>query len=404
MSSYHDLVIDPVTKAFTHGARQIPFSIRGLDTLIGVRQATYTLFGGSTGSGKTTFVDQEYVLHAYDWVKAHSEFKLKVLYFSMERRKQYKLLKWTSYKIFQDHGIVLTTDQMQAYQELPEGLDKNDVMALTQHYEPYFDAMMDDVIIMDGPTTPKSVYYYAQAYAYEHGSYYSTYREAGPDKPTLLMLNGKVIGDFATGSWYTDKVGKKKIALTINHKGQEMSITAHESKYFPNDPNEFVLIILDHMGKLLPEKGQDKWSAISEMSASLGMLRDRFLYSPIAINQFNRSIGDIQRAKLRGDDLLPQLEDFEGQAVTQHDADLILALFDPVRYKLDRCQNYDIDKMRSPEGHNRFRSVSILKNTTGVDQVHLGMNFTGEVGLFQGLPGYQSGEMERIYQQIMQGT
>ena len=395
--SYRNFVIDQIEAAFEGGAKQIPFSLSSLSNVTGIRQGIYTLLGGSTGSGKTTWVDQEYVLQAYQYVKTHPEYKLRVFYHSMERRKAYKLQKWTSWKIYQDTGNVVTSDQMLAYQALGPNMTPSDILDLTRKYEGYFDEMMDNVVITDGSVTPKTIFYSAQAYAFENGSYYATLREPGPDKPSHLMLNNVKIAEFSPSQYYVDKVGKHRMYLEITHKGKPLTITAHENRYFPNDPNEFVLIILDHMGKLTPEKGMDKWATIAEMSTSLGNLRDRYLFSPIAINQFNRSLGDIQRSKLYGDDLLPQLEDFEGQAVTQHDADLILALFDPVRYKRENCLDYEMDRMRSPGGHNRFRSVSVLKNTTGIDQVHLGMRFTGEVGLFEGLPFHDSPDMRAMY-------
>lgn len=401
--SYREHVINSVEKAFSGGARQIPFSLKQMSKITGVRQATYTLFGGSTGSGKTTFVDQEYVLQAYDFVKSHPEFKLRVFYHSMERRKAYKLQKWTSWKIFQDTGEVVTSDQMLAYQALGPNMTPGDILTLMNRYEEYFDEMLDNVVIQDGAMSAKSVFYNAQRYAYENGSYYSTHREVGADKVTSLMLNGTRVADFSPSQYYTDKVGKHRMYLMITQAGKEYQITAHENRYFPRDENEFVLVIIDHMGKLIPEKGQDKWAALGEMSNSLGNLRDRYLFSPVAINQFNRSLGDIQRAKLYGDDLMPQLEDFEGQAVTQHDADLILALFDPARYNRESCQGYDIGKMQSLTGHNRFRSVSVLKNTTGQDQVHLGMRFTGEVGFFQGLPPLKSDALDKVYKSIRDG-
>lgn len=402
--SYQDLVISHTAKAFSGGAKQIPFSIAGFDTILGVRQGTYTLLGGNTGSGKTTFVDQEYVLHAYDWVKKNPGFRLKILYYSMERRKQHKLQKWTSWKIWQDHKLVITPDQLSGYQALSANMTPDYILQLLHKYEQYFDEMMDHVTIQDGPQTAASIYYAGRAYAYEHGSYYWTLKVPGEDGVYLMRNADEKIATFSESRAFIDSVGRKKMYVDIKTGSKDRKIIAFENQYIPNHPEEFVLIPVDHMGKIKPEKGQDKWAAIGDMSNKLGSLRDRFLQSPVAINQFNRSIGDVQRAKLYGDDLLPQLEDFEGQAVTQHDSDLILGIFDPARYKRKSCLDYDIDAMRTPGGNNRFRSISILKNTTGVDQVHLGLRFTGEVGLFEGLPQSMGTEIEDIYRQISNGN
>ena len=67
----------------------------------------YYLIGGLTGSGKTSFIDDAFVLNPVDWALSQegraSGIKVKVWYRSMERSRTYKFAKWTSRKIFLDH-------------------------------------------------------------------------------------------------------------------------------------------------------------------------------------------------------------------------------------------------------------------------------------------------------------
>lgn len=93
-------------------------------------------------------------------------------------------------------------------------------------------------------------------------------------------------------------------------------------------------------------------------------------------------------------------------------ADLVLALFNPFRYKsyddLGMYKGYNIrDRMVNPNGYNRYRLLSILKNSYGIDDVDFGLKFLGEVNDFTTLPRTStdsvSAELTRVYQEIQQG-
>ena len=108
---------DDLEKEITEGLNKELISM-GFDRLnyhIGLRKATYYLIGGFTGSGKTTFLDDAFVLNPYEFVlspKNTKGLKLKIFYFSMERRKNYKIAKWISRKIFTDTGRIISVNKI----------------------------------------------------------------------------------------------------------------------------------------------------------------------------------------------------------------------------------------------------------------------------------------------------
>lgn len=77
---------------------------------------------------------------------------------------------------------------------------------------------------------------------------------------------------------------------------------------------------------------------------------------------------------------------FKESANTQDDADIILALFDPVRYKVEDPSGYDLDRLRDKFGAKYFRSMRLIKNSYGEDDIRIGLAFMGSVGLFKELP------------------
>jgi hypothetical protein len=63
-----------------------------------------------------------------------------------------------------------------------------------------------------------------------------------------------------------------------------------------------------------------------------------------------------------------------------------MALFDPMRYKVADPSGYDLDKLKDQYGAKYFRSVRLIKNSYGEDDVRIGLAFLGELGLFKELP------------------
>ena len=120
------------------------------------------------------------------------------------------------------------------------------------------------------------------------------------------------------------------------------------------------------------------------MSDELRYARDFFGYSPVVVSQFNRDISNPIRIK--NGDVEPQLEDFKESSQTQDDADVILALFDPMRYKVADPSGYDLNKLKDEFGAKYFRSVRLIKNSYGEDDIRIGLGFLGQVGMFKELP------------------
>ena len=102
------------------------------------------------------------------------------------------------------------------------------------------------------------------------------------------------------------------------------------------------------------------------------------------MSQFNRDIANPMRIK--NGDVEPQLEDFADSSATQNDADVVLALFDPMRYKVEDPSGYQLDKLKDEYGAKYYRSVRLIKNSFGEDDVRIGLGFLGQIGMFKELP------------------
>ena len=311
----------------------IPMGFNRLNRYIGIRKSMYFLVGGLTGSGKTSFIDDAFVLNPFDWFISQKgpKIKLRMIYRSMERSKTYKLAKWISRKIFLDQGIIIPVPKLLGWTEKMTK-DEHDLFLM---YEDYME-MMDDVItIIGGPENPVGIAKELKAHALQNGSI-------------------EQLDEF-------NKV------------------------YVPNDENEITIVVIDHIGLLKLTKDQPtKKQAIDKMSDELRYARDFFGYTPVVVSQFNRDISNPMRIK--NGDVEPQLEDFAESSSTQNDADVVLALFDPMRYKVADPSGYDLNKLKDQYGAKYFRSLRLIKNSYGEDDVRIGLGFMGQIGMFRELP------------------
>jgi len=328
----------------------IPMGFNRLNRYIGIRKSMYFLVGGLTGSGKTSFIDDAFVLNPFDWYISQPDpgVKLRIVYRSMERSRTYKLAKWVSRKIFIDQGIIIPVAKLLGWNEKMTK-DEHDLFLM---YEEYV-ARMDDVItIIDGPENAVGIAKELKAHALQHG----------------------------------------KIE----------QVDEYNKRYFPNHENEITIVVIDHIGLLKTTKDQTtKKQAIDKMSDELRYARDMYGYSPVIVSQFNRDISSPMR--LKNGDVEPQLEDFADSSQTQNDADVVLALFDPMRYKVADPSGYDLNKLRDEYGAKYFRSLRLIKNSYGEDDVRIGLGFLGQIGMFKELPKVKYMN-ENVYNEIINKT
>jgi replicative DNA helicase len=168
-------------------------------------------------------------------------------------------------------------------------------------------------------------------------------------------------------------------------RGEIIQVDQYNKRYIPKNPNEITLVVLDHIGLLKTTSAQPtKKEAIDKMSDELRYARDFYGYSPVVVSQFNRSISNPIRIK--NGDVEPQMEDFADSSTTQNDSDICMALFDPMRYKVADPSGYDLNKLKDDFGGKYFRSLRVIKNSYGEDDIRIGLGFLGQIGMFKELP------------------
>lgn len=353
MSDFDDLASE-VQGGMEGNNAGVPMGFQRLNNHISIRKSTKYLIGGYTGSGKTAILDDAFVLNPLDWyIRNYNTTSIRLLwvYWSMERRKNFKLAKWVSRKIFLDHGILIPVTRLMGWCSRDQRLtpDEHDLFLMCRDY---IEALMDVIVMMDYPENPTGIRKYMRE-------------------------------------------------LYLRH-GREEQLTEHKRIYIPNDPNLIVMKIKDHSGLMKKESGlANKKEVIDKASEDDRMERDYYGGSIVEVSQFNRDISSPIR--LKAGDVEPMLEDFKDTGATQEDADIVLSLFDPIRYKVPDPSGYDLSMLRTREGMKMYRSLKILKNSYGSDDIRIGLAFQPVIGMFKEMPKLADMTPE-IYQSILDNT
>lgn len=313
------------------------------DFTCGIQKARYDLVFGKEKSGKSAFVNSSYILNPYEELrKIRKTNNLKVFYFSLEMSKTAVISKWlcdalyTKYKILVDTSLVLGKKK--------DKLLPNDVYDKLEELREYFYNMLNSsVTIIDEQLNPTGIKIEIDNYAKANGR----------------MENGV---------------------------------------YYPNNPDQTVIIIIDTAGNLVWEKVEGITNmkiTIDQQSRFNRRFRNKYGYTPVMVMHSNRGLDDINREK--EGDIFPKVSDIKESGQVSQDINLCMCVFDPSPY-LERPNidlknvvgNYNIKRI-----HKRFRSIGVLSNRDGECYVRKGMLFIGETGRFYELP--KANEMDENY-------
>ena len=210
IKSDSEMLWDEIVNGVSGKNSGIPMGFNRLNKYLGLRKSIYTTIGAAAGCGKTSLVDCAYVLNPYDWYiknKNKSKIKFEVIYFSMERKKTYKLAKWLCMKIWTEEKVLITTDELLSWQST---LDKRKQEMAKFYIDNYFKEMTESGIvkIIDGQQNPTGIYKYMKAHALSKGKEHeiSEYEKIyTPDDDNLIT---NVVHDHA-GKTKNENIGGK---------------------------------------------------------------------------------------------------------------------------------------------------------------------------------------------------
>lgn len=306
-----------------------------LDKYISLRKKMFYVIIGATGSGKSSLLHDTFILNPLEALLLNKETnkKLKYILLSMERNKSYIHAKWLIRRIFLDTGKLIPMHTMLNWYG-----DKltSEAIELIDTYEEYFIALEEHIDIYEGGRSPNDIFRIAREYAETHG--------------------------------------------------EDKEISQYKKIYIPKNPHEEVVFAGDHLGLCKTTKdANSKKMAIDKTVENFQYMRDYLGWSVIAVNQLNRDLSSSIYSKL--DSFEPHIDNAKETGNTAEAADVVISLFEPLRFNTNDKYYGDVSVFRDPEtGQKFFRNIKIIKNSYGTDDIGIGTVFHGETGRFCELP------------------
>ncbi len=324
---------DAIDRGRDDSVKCIPTGIPKFDEYLdGTRQGTMYLYGAESGVGKTTLVRDKHMHTAYEFVKSVNDpTKVDVLFvdFSLEITPVITMAAAMSRKLYLEYQKVVP------YRKILKGLsDENKV--LIDSMRDYFTEFERKLLVFDDEISPNKYH-------------------------DILLDIAKANGRFSHEGRYISQCGT----------------------YTPNNPNLYVIILVDTVNLAETDSGHDTIkSTIDRISRLSVWFRNKCNFTPIIIQQFNAEISAVDRS--RYGIKTPLLRDFEDSKRPVKDANIVFGLYDPSRHMKEEesiFRGYDIMQLKS-----WFRSLHLLKHREGEANKFIPLKYSGAVGTFEQLP------------------
>jgi hypothetical protein len=355
------------------GVNSIPFPFRGFNKVIpGIIPETQTTLTTVSGAGKTLFSTNIYVQHPFNfWLenKDKMDIDVKIFLFCLEDSVELTTKRFIVRQLWEQMGIRLSMFKLNSYFQ-GDKLGDDELRAI-HSLEPYFEEFFSKVELVDSTKNPWGIYTKVRKWL---------------EKPE----NGKIVDEHGNA---------------LNEQQIEEANKSHaKTTYVPTVSNRFVIVILDNMQNVNPEKDDSKWNALDKLCRTY--MRDRlcnyYKTSNLIIAQQEKSKeksiynmdGDVVTSKFLPD--LSSIAEYKNVTDSSH---LVLGLFYPWRYKIPRypelAESYNVEKL---EGY--YRNLHILKSNFADMDTNVSLLFDGVSGVVSELPAPNTPEMVKVYNYV----
>ena len=330
-------------KVLNGGINSIPSPFeRFRDDFLGIEQGKYYLITASTKASKTQFTSFMFLYNSLLFAYEHPDkLRLRIFYYALEETPEDILLRFMSHLIYMKTGLEVSPENLKSSrndspvsQEVLELLKQDEYQKMMRFFE--------DTVIFSTSTNPTGVWTECRSYADKHGK--SIY---------------------------------KKVKIK-DESGVEKEVDKFDY-YVPDDPNEYRLIIYDHVSLISTERGMTLKQSIDKLSEYLVILRNRYGFSPVVVQQqafAGESLDAFKENKLR-----PTIANTSDSKYCSRDCNVALGLFSPYKHEISNYKGYPIDIFK-----DNIRFLEVLVNRGGQMGGLIALYFNGAVCDFKALP------------------
>lgn len=316
----------------------------------GVEQGTYYLISGASKSSKSKITNFLFLFNTVLYAYRHPELvKLRIFYALLEEKDENITMKFICYLLYIFHKIRIDIKTLKSVDsnrtvsaKILDIIKSLEMQSILQFYKDHVEFIPD--------RNPTGIYNTLKNYADSHGTIHKKFSK---------VLNKEVF------DWYE-----------------------------PNDPDEYVLCIVDHIGLISTERGMDLRESIKKLSEYFKIVRNHYNYSPVVVQQQNSETISLEAFK--ANKIRPTQKGLADSQDTGKDCDIFLGITNPFSFEMKEYLKYDITKLR---GYARFLEVVLGRD--GESNAILGMYFDGATNFYAPLPKYDNvTELSKVYQLI----
>lgn len=326
----------------------------------GIQQGRYYIITSGPKGAKTQLCDALFVMEPIDYLlkNPNTNIEIEIHYFSLEMSKEDKIKQLISNKIYTETGRIISSENIDS---LYKGYILEDDIAIelyTEEYEKWFDFLEEHVTFIDHIRNPTGIYFHMREVAKQNGKFF---------------------------------MGDKEIIIPEGARWDNPSY--QYDRYVPNNPDKFIICVVDHVGLLAPENEKKELEDIIDFYSKTYCLkmRDNFKFTIVNIQQQN--LGAEDQIYVQGKPVIakvkPRHSSLGDSKKPSRDCDIMMGLFNPSRFSIEEyppkskeSRGYDITRFK-----DNYRELSLLLNRRGGGTTsELDLYFNGAVNYFEELP------------------
>lgn len=348
----------------------IPFPFPRLSRYLpGIMKGVYYCVTAGTGEGKTQFTKFTFVKSVYKFYRENPDCGIKphIIYFLLEESKEDFISSMIIDELWLRYAIRIDMYDLQSSRQALSQtvIDKLDEL------EEYFAEFEQVVELIDTISNPTGIFKHIREYSRRNGVHYYTPLHT-PGSRTIPLQE----------------------YIELSAEGKK---TWKYSHYVPNDPDEHVLVIADHLSLLSTEKGANTLhAAMQKLSSEYFVMQvlKHYKYSVIGVQQQQMSGQNVEHFKAGL--LEPSLAKMGDNKLISRDYFVVLGLFAPYLHDIDEDIRYDITKLK-----RYYRRLMVLKHRNGISNIDIGLFFDGGTRTFSELPKADDNVgLNRVYSHV----
>lgn len=313
----------------------------------GIERKKYYIVTAAQKVGKTMLTDYLFLYSPLIYAFNNPDkIRVKIFYFSLEMSKEEKYQQLISHLLYiRSNGNTRVSPTSLRSTSDDNPLDESILQEIESgRYDEFLKFFEDRVEIISDIGNPTGIYKTMENYALNHG-----------------------------------KVHKKDLDI-VDPVTKEVTKQKVFSYYEPNDEDEYVFCVVDHVSLITPERGASLHESISKLSSEyMVKIRNNYSHIPVVVQQ--QAIAGESDQNFKDNRLKPTVANLGDNKMTSRDVNAMFGLYAPIRHGIEDVGGYNINKWK-----DNIRFLELMISRDGGAGSVASLFFDGAVNYFEEMP------------------